>query len=57
MIVRFLFPSGRVRPVIARSNADREVGGSNPTLGYREFLWAARLHSTNVNWKTVSLQV
>ena len=26
-------------PVVARSPADREVRGSNPTLAKREFLW------------------
>ena len=36
--------SGRVGPVVARSLADREVRGSNPTLAQREILRAQEMN-------------
>ena len=35
---------GRDGPVVARSPVDRGVSSSNPTLAYREFLWAQEMN-------------
>ena len=39
-----IYKSGRVRPVVAHSPADREVHGPNPILAQHEFLRAQEMN-------------